>query len=370
MSRERIARLQLIRTGNIGPATYHALMEQFGNAEQAISALPELVARGHRKKHYDTPNSSNIEQEIANIQAIGGRVLFHDDEEFPNLLRHIDPAPPVIMVLGDVSILGKPSLAIVGARNGSANGLRIAGNLAAQLGSNGYTIVSGMARGIDGAAHKGALSTGTCAVLAGGVDNIYPPDNKDLYAEIQASGCIISEMPLGYQGRAKDFPRRNRLISGLSLGTIVVEAALRSGSLITARFALEHSREVFAVPGSPLDPRTRGANSLIKQGAHLVENVEDVLNVLEQFPNKIKVSSESVLTPNLNGPSTVDLLIDKENLSVWRDKVINLLSPSPIEVDDLIRLSGAPPGAVHSLLLEIDIAGQLDRQPGQRVALR
>lgn len=363
---EKLARLRLIRTPSVGPATYHALLARFGSGADAIEALPELARRGGRKKPLVAPPLKDIEKEWRATENAGGRLIFHNEADFPTRLRHTDPAPPVICVKGHAHLLGQKSISMVGARNASANGLRIAGKIAHELSEAGLVIVSGMARGIDGAAHAGALERGTVAVLAGGADQIYPPEHGDLYQAICEQGCIVTEMPIGHTARAKDFPRRNRLISGLSLGTIIVEAALKSGSLITARFALEQDREVYAVPGSPLDPRARGTNRLIKQGAVLVENAEDVLNeisVLPELPLEEPPSNDDF------GRTTPVPVLNETDLEPMRQRVIELLGPSPIEIDVLARLSEVPMGALHTILLELDLADRLERQPGQKVAL-
>ncbi|MEM1140131.1 MAG: DNA-processing protein DprA, partial [Pseudomonadota bacterium] len=255
---ELIARLRLIRTRHVGPITYHELLDTYGSAFQAIDTLPDLARRGGSRTALTLHSKTQAEDEIADLKRLGGSLLCHDQGAYPALLKAIDPPPPLLFARGRMSLLREPMLAMVGARNASTNGRRFASRLAAGLGEAGFVIASGLARGIDAAAHRGALPTGTVAVLGGGLDQIYPPENTDLYGEIAATGVVLSERPLGHVGRAQDFPRRNRIISGMALGTLVVEAALRSGSLITARFAGEQGREVFAVPGSPLDERCRG----------------------------------------------------------------------------------------------------------------
>jgi len=366
--KEKLNRLRLIRTENVGPVTYHSLMRRYGSAATALEQVADLSARGGRSKPIRPPSLSRIEDEWERTHIHGAEFLFIDEAEFPPLLAALDPAPPLIITYGHRQLLLNRSIAMVGSRNASANARKLATQMAAALGEAGYAVVSGMARGIDTAAHRGALATGTCAVLAGGIDSIYPPENDDLYKEIADKGAIVSEMPFGHTGRARDFPRRNRLISGLALGVVVVEAALRSGSLISARFALEQSREVFAVPGSPLDPRCRGANSLIKQGAALVENAEDVIEVLETFTPYDLTEKED----HKDGDPHVAPMsnhTDEADLDKWRPLIIALMGPSPTEIDELIRQSDAPPGVMPVVLLELDLAGRLEHHPGQRVAL-
>lgn len=367
-TKERLARLRLVRTPSIGPATYHTLIGRYGSALKAIEAVGELSLRGGRSRPLKPASLSAIQEEWDKTHALKGTFIFSDEPDFPRLLAATEPTPPLIIVRGHAHLLHEKAIAIVGARNASANGRKLAALLARDLGEAGYTIVSGMARGIDTAAHKGALSSGTCAVLAGGVDSIYPPENDGLYQDICAQGCIISEMPIGHVGRAKDFPRRNRLISGLSVGVVIVEAALRSGSLITARFALEQSREVFAVPGSPLDPRCRGANSLIKQGAALVESAEDILEILLTFDAAHRLTEKDDDRLGPVSPPLCDL--SETDISDFRETIISLLSPTGTDIDDIVRESGATPGLVQVVLLELDLAGRLERLPGNRVCLR
>lgn len=362
---ERIARLRLIRTPQVGPVTFHDLIHRFGSGTEALDKIGELSLRGGRGKALKPASRTAIEDEVATTEKAGASFLFDGEAEYPALLGTVDPAPPVIIVRGFSHLFEKPSVGMVGARNASVNGRKMATSLASELGQAGFAVVSGMARGIDTAAHQGALETGTIAVLAGGVDAIYPPENKDLYAAIAERGAIVSEMPLGYTARAGDFPRRNRLISGLSLGIVVVEAALRSGSLITARLAGEQSRDVFAVPGSPLDPRCRGCNQLIKESAQLVETADDITEVL----------GRSQLT-HLGEPGRQenDLHttppIDESTVKDFRSAITELLSPTPCDIDDLIRESGAPPSAVRAVLTELTLAERLDHLPGGKVALK
>jgi len=283
---ERRDWLRLTRTPHVGPVTFHALLARYETAADALEALPDLARKGGRVNAMDIPSPEAIDRELKTLAREGGRLIASCEPDFPARLRALDPPPPMIAVLGDPALLQRDSVAIVGARNASASGLRLAGDFARGLGEAGLAVVSGMARGIDSAAHKGALETGTVAVLAGGVDHVYPPEAGDLYDAIRGAGAIVSEQPLGYRATARDFPKRNRIVSGLSQGVIVIEAAARSGSQITARLAGEQGREVMAAPGSPLDPRSEGSNRLIRQGAALVTSVDDVLEVLRTLPTQ------------------------------------------------------------------------------------
>ncbi|HEX6865700.1 MAG TPA: DNA-processing protein DprA, partial [Caulobacteraceae bacterium] len=281
---ERLAWLRLARTENVGPVTFEQLVGRYGSAERALAALPELSRRGGRIKPLTVPGEDEANRELEAGEKLGARLIASCESDFPKQLAAVDPPPPLIWVRGHLSLLHKPCIAIVGARIASAGGQRFARGLAGQLGAAGQVVVSGMARGIDSAAQEGALPTGTAAVLGGGIDDIYPSENAGLYERLVAEGCVVSESPPGKKAQARDFPRRNRIISGLSLVVVVVEAELKSGSLITARLAAEQGREVFAVPGSPLDPRAKGTNDLIRQGAGLCESAEDVLRALQQAP--------------------------------------------------------------------------------------
>jgi DNA processing protein len=343
---ERIARLRLARTDRVGPVTFGQLLDRFGSATRALEALPDLARRGGGDGPA-APPTEQIEMELAAGERIGARLIVLGEADYPAMLAAVDPAPPLLWTLGDPALLARPCLAVVGARIASAGGQRIARGLAQQLGEAGLVIVSGMARGIDGAAHAGALPTGTVAVLGGGVDDVYPPDNADLYRQIAEQGCIVSESPMGAKAQARDFPRRNRIISGLSRGVVVVEAELRSGSLITARLAAEQGRDVFAVPGSPLDPRSKGPNELLRQGAILCEGIDDVerafstLRTLREPPGG---------DPFAGAPDDVD--------EALIEQVAALLSPTPTPRDELARALDAPIGLVTAALLELSLAGR------------
>lgn len=337
---ERVAWLRLARTPNVGPVAFEHLLHRCGSASAAVDALPDLARR-----HVDIPTKAEAERELEAGERLGARLLCGAEPGFPPLLAAIDPPPPLIWTLGRAELLPNPAVAIVGARVASAGGQRFARGLAAELGQAGKLIVSGLARGIDGAAHEGSLASGTVAVLGGGVGDIYPPEHADLHARIADQGCIVSESPPDHRAQARDFPRRNRLISGLSLAVVVVEAELKSGSLITARLAAEQGREVLAVPGSPLDPRARGTNDLLRQGAAVCEGAEDVLRVLEGLPGLRERERRPWTGPADPPPDGL------------RDQLEALLSPTPVTIDDLVRASGAPAPAVFAALVELSLAG-------------
>jgi len=362
--RERIDRLRLIRSENIGPVTFRQLLIRYGTAAAAIDALPDMARRGGRRKPLRIQKIGAAEREMSAVDAIGGRHLIIGEPDYPEPLANIADAPPALSVLGHISLLKRATVAIVGARNASTNGRRFAESLALDLAGQGVLVASGLARGIDAAVHAGALEGGTVAVLAGGVDVIYPKENTELYESVRAQGVIISEMPPGTQPLARHFPSRNRLISGLSLGVIVVEAALRSGSLITARLAGEQGREVFAVPGSPLDPRARGTNDLIRNGATLVEHAADVLDIVSTMHGR-------PLREPGRGDFQVDSIgsVDEDTVTAARLDIVERLGPTPVSVNALIRDTEYPPAAIWTVLLELELAGRLERLPGAMVAL-
>jgi len=349
--RERREWLTLARTENVGPVAFQQLVARYGSAGETLGALPELARRGGRAQ-VRLPRAAEIDQELAAGEALGARLLCACEPEFPQALAALDPPPPVVWTLGRSELLRRACVAVVGARAASAAGQRFARGLAAELGEHGLVVVSGMARGIDGAAHEGALETGTVAVLGGGVDDVYPAEHAGLHARIRERGCLVSESPPGYTAAARDFPRRNRLISGLSQAVVVVEAEQRSGSLITARLAAEQGREVLAVPGSPLDPRARGSNDLIRQGAALCEGPEDVLRALEGF--------RGLREPDVAPPGAAPAEAD----DALRQRLGELLSPTPVSRDELVRATGAPAPAVFAALVELALAGRAELQSG------
>ena len=352
--------LRLIRSENVGPRTFRALLNQYGGAAAALAALPGLARRGGRGA-LRIPTRAEAETEIATAAKIGVRLVALGEAEYPSRLREIDDAPPLLAIRGNGAVLAEPAVAIVGARNASAAGMRFAGELARGLGAAGFVIVSGLARGIDSAAHRASIATGTIAVLAGGHDKPYPPEHADLLEQIAATGAAVGEMPIGWEPRARDFPRRNRLIAGIALGAIIVEAAERSGSLITARLALEQGREVFAMPGSPLDPRTQGTNRLLKQGATLVTSVADVIDVLTPILGRP--------TPPMREPDRPEQADQARADDALRKRVVELLGPTPVAVDDLVREARAPAGTVQIVLLELELAGRIERHGGGLVSL-
>jgi DNA processing protein len=353
-----IARLRLIRTPQIGPVTYAQLIARFGDAARAIEALPELAARGGGRAPM-VVNRAIAERELATVAKLGARHLFLGDSDYPELLAQLDDAPAVMMVRGDCALLTRPVVAMVGARNASAAACRFARQLAAELTREQVSVVSGLARGIDTAAHVGSLDGGTIAVIAGGIDVAYPPENAELQERIAQSGLLIAEQPPGVEPRARHFPHRNRIIAGLALGTVVVEAAPRSGSLITARLAAEAGREVMAVPGSPLDPRAQGCNGLIRDGATLVQNAADILETIRP------IDARMVRAPGVvfGGPPPEDAD------DAARRLVCELLGPVPVAADELIRQSGSSPAIVQTVLLELELAGRIERHAGGRVSL-
>lgn len=349
---------------------FRRLLARFGSAEAALAALPDLAHAGGAKRAVVIASRADALREIDAVAAIGGRILTLHDPEYPALLREISDAPPLVIVVGDVALLARPSVAIVGARNASTHGARFAHRLAAELAERGYAVVSGFARGIDAAAHAGAGARATVAVMAGGADVIYPRENAKLYDAIRAQGCIVSEMPPGTEPQARHFPRRNRIVSGLSAGVVVVEAAARSGSLITARLAAEQGREVMAVPGFPADPRAAGPNALLKDGASLVENVDDVIAALAQPAPPLQPSlpgfAEEVEAPLPSRFATVEPT--PENRAERYERLLNSLTSAPLPVDVALRecqLSAAE-GAVA--LLELELAGRIERLSGQMIA--
>ncbi len=361
--KERLAWLRLARTENVGPVTFASLIARFGSAAAALRELPRLASRGGSAKNFVLPPEDDVAREIANLDRAGGQLIACCEPEFPAGLAALDPPPPVIAALGHVALLKREMVAMVGARNASALGRKFAFTLAQELAEAGLAVASGLARGIDTAAHEGALRGGTVAVLAGGVDVVYPPENQKLYDAIRAEGTVISEMRLGEAPQARHFPRRNRLISGLARGLVVVEAAERSGSLITANYALEQGREIFAVPGSPLDPRARGANRLIRDGATLTESAEDVLAVLGPILGGGFGEPEN--PPLAPGVDTRALEHEADRV---RRAVEEALGPAPVGIDELIRLTGAPASAVLTVLLELELAGRCRRHPGNFVS--
>ena len=400
---QRLDWLQLIRSENIGPRTFRTLLNRFGGAGAALEALPDLIKRNASGRAIKVATRAEAEEEMAAATALGVRFIALGEPDYPAALRAIDAAPPLIAVRGQASALAGPAVAIVGARNASAAGLAFTDRLGRGLGRAGFVVVSGLARGIDLSAHRASLETGTIAVLAGGHARPYPPEHAPLLDQIAEKGAVVSEMPLNWEPRGRDFPRRNRIVSGLALGTVVVEAARRSGSLITARFASEQGREVFAVPGSPLDPRAEGTNDLLREGATLCTRVEDVESALAPLlgrrpddlftegepaaPRQEKLWDELDLfgeEPQPETPAAVLWSAEEEgppsarlkgngraqgSAGDSRDRLLALLGPAPVNVDDLVRAMECPAAQVRALLFELEVAGRLTRYGGDLVAL-
>jgi DNA processing protein len=356
-----IDRLRLIRSENIGPALFDQLLDRFGSAGAALAALPELSRKGGLKRPIKICSHAEAEAEIARASALGAHFIGNDEPGYPPLLRHIDSAPPLLCIKGKTELARREAIAVVGSRNASANGRRLARMFASELAASGYAIVSGLARGIDTAAHEAALSRGTVAVIANGIDIAYPPENARLQNVIAETGLLISEMPPGAEPRENSFPRRNRIISGMSRAVIIVEAALRSGSLITARLANEQGREVFAVPGSPIDPRAEGTNRLISDGAHLLTRSQEVLDALLPMRDQVPQWAADLPARPVSVASEVE--------TPARHAILGLLGPAPTDIDDLIRESGVPAQIVLGVLLELELAGKLVRHGRQLVSL-
>ncbi len=374
--------IQLIRTPNIGPITFYRLIKKFGTAAKALSVLPEFSRQAGRKKPLIPSDRQAAQDEIKTAWQKGIIIIAACEAEYPTALRAIADPPPIIFVNGHVSLFEKPAIAIIGARNASGIGRKFARQLSLDLGQAGYVITSGLARGIDGAAHGAALETGTIAVVAGGVDHIYPPEHDELTANIAKRGAIISERHIGAQPTARDFPKRNRIISGLSRGVVIVEAAAKSGTLITARYALEQGREVFAVPGSPLDPRSQGANRLIRDGATLVENADDIIQAIATQTRSLQeTSDDEELMDNLFGPlnkpgkpvcagskppaNMGDSVDDSpQDTKKLREDIFAFLSYSPIHRDEIIREFSATSGMIADALLDLVLCGEVTETSG------
>lgn len=369
---ERLARLRLARSSNVGPRTYGHLLRRFGSAVRALDALPSLAAVGGRSGYTACP-AAEAEAELTAGQNAGATMIIVGEPDYPPLLAAIDQPPPVLWAIGNLSMLHRSAIAIVGARNASALGLRTARNLARDLGQSGQVIVSGLARGIDAAAHEAALETGTVAVMAGGVDWIYPPENQRLAARIAESGALVSECPMGMEPTSRHFPRRNRLVSGLARGVLLIEAATRSGSLITARYALEQGREAMACPGAPEDPRAGGCNQLIRDGAALIRNAADVLDALSgprsldlAEPGRDFLFDEDPYGEDYGSAdfAAIDEFDDVQSGIALAEQILRLLGPQPVEMDELARQCGAGPAEFSLAVLELDLAGRIELLPG------
>lgn len=367
--RDNFNRLRLIRSDNIGPVSYVQLIRRYGSAAKALDMLPELAARGGdrapRLSDYDA-----VQREMDNVERLGGHYVFLGDPEYPYLLAELSNAPPAFIYRGKLSLLSHPTVAIVGARNASAAACRFARDLANNLMTQGVSVVSGLARGIDTAAHQGSINNSAVAVIAGGLDINYPPENEDMQEQIAQAGLLIAEQPPGTEPKARHFPYRNRIIAGLAQGTVVVEAAPKSGSLITARLAAEAGRHVMAVPGSPLDPRSRGCNGLIREGANLIQSADDVLELISHFDDQ--AAGASIPYDLFETPDNPSKLMEKSAEDIddaARLGITDLLSMAPVSIDELIRQSDLSTAAVQMILLELELAGRLTRHAGARVSL-
>ncbi|MFB0611655.1 DNA-processing protein DprA [Aurantiacibacter poecillastricola] len=355
---EAFARIRLLRSANIGPVSYAQLLGRFGNAQEAIEALPDLAARGAKRNYKPAPRD-RIEQEVQAARKAGARYLFHDQPDYPANLAAMEGAPPIVTMRGDLSLASRPCVAMVGARNASAAAVKLARDFARELAAEGFVVVSGLAKGIDGACHEGAMPR-TIGVIASGIDIAYPPQHAKLQEQIASEALLIAEEPPGTQPRGQQFPKRNRIIAGLSMGTLVVEAAPKSGSLITARLAGEAGREVMAIPGHPADSRSHGCNQLIREGAVLVQTPQDVVELLSGFDGTPRSSVRE---------SGQDFVFDDTEEDLPADDIAAMLSAAPVAVDELVRQTGSTPGAVQMALLELEIAGRLERHAGGRVSL-
>ncbi|MBS0249555.1 MAG: DNA-protecting protein DprA [Proteobacteria bacterium] len=368
---ERIACLRLIRSENVGPVTFRDLINYYGGAAKALEILPTLSRRGGSGRPIRICPKADAERELATAARIGATPFFTVERGYPEVLADVEAPPPILYVKGDLNLLKRPAIAIVGSRQCSAAGVQLTRLFAAQLAEAGFVIVSGLARGIDKAAHEASLASGTVAVVAGGIDWVYPPEHADLQARIGSEGCLVSERPPGLKPRDKDFPRRNRVIAGLVYGVVIIEAAARSGTLVTARYANELGREVFAVPGHPLDPRAEGTNRLIKQGAALVTEVSDIIDVLQPILGLTERrfdfagrEPQPVAQPSM--PAAAPEMASEDVLNA----VLTALGPAPVATDAIARQTGLHVQAVQVALLELDLAGRIERQGQSLVALK
>jgi DNA processing protein len=355
-------RVRLIRSPNIGPVTYRQMISHYGSAANALQAMPDIAKRGGNGK-FTLANADSVNREIETTFKAGAEYLFYDDADYPALLAELNNGPIALTTKGDRALLHKHMVAIVGARNASAGACRYARQLAYDLGQKDLVVVSGLARGIDTAAHQGSLSSGTIGVIAGGIDIVYPPENAELQNAIASQALLIAEMPAGTEPRARHFPHRNRIIAGLALGTVVIEAAPRSGSLITARLAGDAGREVMAVPGSPLDPRARGCNQLIRDGAILVQDADDIAELLRPLDHRVRSNPQPTL-PLAKISSELTDVADSD-----RKRLTDLMGLTAVPVDELIRQTELPTAVVQSVLLELELAGRLERGAGGKVRL-
>ncbi len=358
--------LRLIRSEHVGPMTFFQLVKLAGSVEKAIAMAPELSRRGGKKRAITIAAKETAARELEAVEAFGARIVMYGEEDYPRLLQLIPDAPPLLTLKGHAHLWAHDKLlGLVGARNASANGCMFAKKLASDIGATGYTVVSGLARGIDAAAHRGALASGTVAVIGGGIDNIYPPENEMLFSEIAQNGAILSEMPFSAAPHARSFPGRNRIIAGMSRGVAIIEASLKSGSLITAHYALDYGRDVFAVPGSPMDPRCQGTNKLLRDGAILLESARDILDNLSPVGSVPLAEKQPSLfnEPSLSQPS-------EDELKNAREEILQALSFSPTAMEDILTITGMHAHLVLVVLLELELAGRIERHAGARVSLK
>ncbi|KQM19300.1 DNA-processing protein DprA [Novosphingobium sp. Leaf2] len=361
---EAFARIRLLRSPNVGPVTYLHLLARFGDAASAVAALPELAGRSGRR--YTPASERRVHDEIAAARKAGARYLFHDSPDYPALLAQAEGAPPILTYRGDLAVAARPCVAMVGARNASAAAIRLAREIAQDLAGEGWCVVSGLARGIDGAAHTGALATGkTIGVIASGIDVAYPPEHAAMQEHVATDGLLLAEQPPATEPLARHFPTRNRIIAGLAAGTVVVEAAPRSGSLITARLAGEMGRDVMAIPGSPVDPRSHGCNQLIRDGAVLVQNAREIIEQLSAFGG----TPRSLVRDSVGYTPFAAAVPERVDASVEPADVAGLLSVAPVSIDELVRQSGEGSAAVQLALIELELSGRLVRHAGGRVSL-
>ena len=371
---ERFDWLRLIRSENVGPRGFQALMFRYGDARAALDALPGLARRVDQKRILKIADAATIKAEMSAASEKGVRFVARCEPEYPPMLARIDDAPPMLAVQGHIECLQEPMIAIVGSRNASAGGLAFADRLARAFGAAGYVVVSGLARGIDTRAHVAAMASGTVGVLAGGHARPYPPEAAALMPKISQFGAIVSEMPFEWEPRGRDFPRRNRLVSGLAFATVIVEAARNSGSLITARLAGDQNREVFAVPGSPLDPRAEGTNDLLRSGAHICARAEDVLAALDPIRGTDRAAGLAEGRRDMAWPYEAEpqLKLEAADEPTTQNyaQVLALLAPTPVHIDDVLRAAGFPAGALRAMLLDLELAGKVEFQSGDRVGLK
>ena len=367
LSENAIHSLRLIRSQKIGIRTFFDLIKLYQTPLKVVSQLPLMLERGNQKNNFLLFSIEQVLEEVEKTEKYGARIISFFDQEYPSLLREVYDPPPVITMVGNSNFLNKNSLAVVGSRNATINGNRFTYKIAKEVGKEGFLIISGLARGIDRAAHEASLESGTVAVIAGGIDNIYPPENEDLYYKIAENGLIISEMPFGTSPKSQNFPQRNRIISGMCSTTVVVEASPKSGSLITARFALEQNREIFAVPGFPLEPRSQGTNQLIKEGANIVTSIQDILDIIAKTQNKeFAINKFSDSADNLDYSNNS---ISEEEIIKTKKYLLHSLSFNPTSIEDIVSISKISFRLLLTAIVELEINRKIIRYPGNKISL-